>query len=164
MLTSKKSLCEQNDKARYFPKFPQQFTKFQVWIHHGNFPVRMGLIPLSSHGVGDIPPDEGMSLSKECCQSECPWLLTQKDVRLIHFVGLVKVELRWTNKSPWKISSFLVSHHQNGGFSSRLCWLITESNSWWLAGGVPKPEFFKEGMVTVCIYIYTVHMHTYMPC
>lgn len=36
--------------------------------------VRMGLIPLSSHGVGDIPPDEGMSLSKECCQSECPWL------------------------------------------------------------------------------------------
>ena len=40
---------------------------FDEFIAH-----RMGLIPLSSHGVGDIPPDEGMSLSKECCQSECP--------------------------------------------------------------------------------------------
>ena len=36
--------------------------------------ARMGLIPLSSHGVGDIPPDDGMTLSKDCCQSECPHL------------------------------------------------------------------------------------------
>lgn len=40
---------------------------FDEFIAH-----RMGLIPLSSHGVGDIPPDDGMTLSKDCCQSECP--------------------------------------------------------------------------------------------
>ena len=39
---------------------------FDEFIAH-----RMGLIPLSSHGVGDIPPDEGVTLSKDCCQSEC---------------------------------------------------------------------------------------------
>ena len=39
---------------------------FDEFIAH-----RMGLIPLSSHGVGDIPPDGGMSMSKDCCQGEC---------------------------------------------------------------------------------------------
>lgn len=39
---------------------------FDEFIAH-----RMGLIPLSSHGVGDIPPDDGVTLSKDCCQGEC---------------------------------------------------------------------------------------------
>ena len=42
---------------------------FDEFIAH-----RMGLIPLSSHGVGDIPPDNGMLEYKDCnCFDGCPY-------------------------------------------------------------------------------------------
>eukprot|EP00439_Symbiodinium_sp_Y106_P035526 s6219_g4.t1 len=42
---------------------------FDEFIAH-----RMGLIPLSSHGVGDIPPDGGMLEFKDCnCFDGCPY-------------------------------------------------------------------------------------------
>ena len=42
---------------------------FDEFIAH-----RMGLIPLSSHGVGDIPPDPGLLEFKDCnCFDGCPY-------------------------------------------------------------------------------------------
>eukprot|EP00434_Breviolum_minutum_P031830 symbB.v1.2.028153.t1/scaffold2955.1/size66548/1 len=74
---------------------------FDEFIAH-----RMGLIPLSSHGVGDIPPDEGMSLSKECCQSECPQCTREYRLDVTNnedkVLTVTHFDLLDDTKDPWR--------------------------------------------------------------
>jgi len=53
---------------------------FDEFIAH-----RMGLLPLASHGVGDIPPDDGFVEHKDCnCFDGCPYCTVEYKVDVVN--------------------------------------------------------------------------------